>query len=146
MEQFDIIGALEEYAISQNWKFGYGVDEFYKSAATVQEFKAGDLIMLADFRAQPTIKNSVITEITYTCLIMLGRKYDDDGQSASLDETSKQKYDRRLKELCQMLAMAIGQVACDNQLEVTVGDIVVNINMYAENVDFAASSNTIFVQ
>jgi hypothetical protein len=46
----------------------------------------------------------------------------------------------------QLLANAIGQVGCDNELDVTVGDMVVNINQYAANIDFAASPNTIFVQ
>ena len=146
MDQFDIIGELETYALSQNWLFSYGVDEFYKSATTVQQYDPGKLIMIADFRAQPTIKNGRITEISYTCLIMLGRKFDDNGQAASLDETSQQKYDRRLKELMQMLVAAIAQVGCDNDLEVTTGDIVVNINQYAENIDFAASPNTVFIQ
>jgi hypothetical protein len=146
MEQFDIIGALETYALSQGWIFEYGVNNFYKSATTVQEFQNGELIMIADFRAQPTIKNGRTTEITYTCLIMLGRKFDSTVEAASLDETSEQKYDRRLKELMQLLANAIGQVGCDNELDVTVGDMVVNINQYAANIDFAASPNTIFVQ
>jgi hypothetical protein len=146
MEQFDIIGALETYALSKNWKFIYGVDEFYKSAASIGEYTPGKIVMIADFRANPTITNGRVTEIEYTCLVMLGRKFDDNSQAASLDETSKQKYDRRLKELMQLLSTALGQVACDNELELTVGDMVVNINQYAENIDFAASPNTIYVQ
>lgn len=146
MDQFDIIGVLESYALNNNWLFEYGINEFYKSAESNQQYDPGELIMFADFRALPKYKNGRITEISYTCLLMLGRKFDDNGQAASLDETSKQKYDRRLKELMQILANAIGQVACDNDLEVTVGDIVVNINMYSENIDFAVSPNTVFVQ
>jgi hypothetical protein len=146
MDQFDIIGALEAHALSKDWLFVYGVDEFYKSAQTAQQYDNGKLVMVADFRAQPTYMNGRITEITYTCLIMLGRKFDTDGQAADLDETSEQKYDRRLKELMQLLAQAIAQVGCDNDLEITSGDIVVEINMYAENIDFAASPNTVFIQ
>jgi len=146
MEQFDIIGALETYANSQDWIFEYGIDNFYRSAATVQEYGLDELIMIADFRARPTLRNSRITRITYTCLIMLGRKFDYDGQAANLGEKSKQKYDRRLKELMQLLAAAIAQVACDNDLEVEVGDMIVDINQFASNIDFAASPNTVFIQ
>lgn len=146
MEQFDIIGAIETYALSQSWLFEYGVDEFYRSAQSVQEYTPDQLIMIADFRALPTYRNGRITQITYTCLIMLGRKFDTDGQAASLDEDSKQKYDRRLKELMQMLANAIAQIGCDNKLEVTSGDMVVDINMFSENIDFAVSPSTIFIQ
>lgn len=146
MDQYDIIGALESYALSQNWLFEYGVDQFYKSIQSNQQYDPGKIIMIADFRAQPTKKNGRTTEISYTCLIMLGRKFDDNGQAASIDETSEQKYDRRLKELCQLLDIAIGQVACDNELDLTVGDIVININMFSANIDFAASPNTVFVQ
>lgn len=146
MDQFDIIGALEAHALANKWLFVYGVDDFYKSAQTVQQYDNGQLIMVADFRAQPTIVNGRITEISYTCLIMLGRKFDTDGQAADLNEDSKQKYDRRLKELMQLLAQAIAQVACGNDLEVTVGDMIVEINLYSENIDFAASPNTVFVQ
>ena len=146
MEQFDIIGALETYALSKGWLFEYGVDNFYKSAQSVQEYPLGKLILFTDFRATPTYSNGRITEISYTCLLMLGRKFDANGLSATLDETSKQKYDRRLKDLMQLLANGIAEVACDNELEVTSGDMIVEINMFAENLDFCSSTNTVFVQ
>jgi hypothetical protein len=146
MDQFDIIGALETYAINQGWKFVYGVDEFYKSAQSVQQYDPGELLMVADFRATPTYRNGRITIINYTCLIMLGRKFDADGQAADLDEDSKQKYDRRLKQLMQLLAAAIAQVGCNNDLEITSGEMIVSINQYSENIDFVASPNTVFIQ
>jgi hypothetical protein len=138
MDQYDIIGAIETYALSQKWLFEYGIDNFYKSIQTNQQFDTGKIILIADFRAQPTKKS-------YTCLMMLGRKFDSDGQAADLDETSQQKYDRRLKELCQLLDTAIGQIACDNELDLTAGEIVVDINQFAANIDFAVSTN-VFVQ
>ena len=147
MDQFDIIGALEAYATANSWLFTYGVDNYYKSAQSIQDYTVGKHILIADFRATPTIKNGRIMSISYTCLLMLGRKFDPTGgTSANLDETSDQKYDRRLKELMQLLAACIGTVACDNDLEVTAGEMVVNINQYAENLDFAAATNVIFIQ
>jgi len=146
MDQFDIIGALEAYALSKGWLFEYGFDNFYKNLAANQEFANGELILIADFQADPTYKNGRITLISYTCLLMLGRKFDADGTAASLDETSKQKYDRRLKVLAQALAGGIAEFACDNELEITTAPIIVEINTFDTNIDFATSNNAIFVQ
>ena len=146
MDQFDIIGAIETYALSQNWKFIYGFNDFYNSAASIQEYQPDEMLLIADSKDLPRIVNGRIVEIEYTCLLMLGRKFDDTGEAASLDETFEQKYDRRLKELKSLLAIAIGQIACDNELEVTAGEIITEINQYASNIDFAVSANTKFVQ
>ncbi len=146
MEQFDIIGAFETYALAQGWKFVYGYDDFYSNIGVQQEFANGELVLIADFRAITRINAGRINEITYTCLLMLGRKFDDNGEAASLDETAKQKYDRRLKDLAQMLANMIANVSCDNELDVTAAPIGVDINVFDTNIDFAISENATFVQ
>lgn len=146
MDQFGIITALEAYAISKGWKFEYRFDNFYANAGAIVDFLPGELILLADFRAEPTYKGARVGEIRYTCLLMLGRKFDLDGQAASLDETAKQKYDRRLEELCQYLALAIGEFACANELEIISAPISVDINVYDTNIDFAISNNAVFLQ
>lgn len=146
MQQFDIIGALEAYALSKNWHFVYRFDSFYANIETVKEYAFGELVLCADFRANPTYSGSLVSEIRYECLLMLGRKFDADGVSATLDETSKQKYDRRLKELAQTLAGAIAEFACDNELIIESAPITVDINVYSTNIDFAISENAIFIQ
>jgi len=147
MEQFDIIGVLKTYAEGKGWKFVYGFDRFYNNAGTDEEYQPGELVLTADFKAVPMGAAGKITEITYNCLLMLGRKVEADGETtASLDETSIQKYDRRLKELCQMLATAILEVACTNELDVTNMPIEPQINVYDQNIDFAMSNVATFVQ
>lgn len=146
MDNFDIIGVLEAYAISKGWDFIYGFDDFDSNALAVRDYANGKLLLIADFNSVPTYKNGVITEITYNCLLMLGRKFDADGTAASLDETPQQKYDRRLKFLAQTLANAIAEVACNNELEVPSAPISVDINLYDTNIDFAISSTATFVQ
>jgi hypothetical protein len=146
MDQFDIIGVLEAYAISRGWPFVYGYNDFEKNIATVQEFNPGQIIMIADFRATPTIINGKVSEIDYNCLIMLGTKIDADGQRAELDETPIQKYDRRIKLLMQEMATAIGTVACDNELTVEPGEWIVEPNMFDENIDFCTATNVNFIQ
>lgn len=146
MEQFNIIGALEAYALTQNWIFVYRFDNFYANIQSINEYTPGQLILCADFRATPTYSGSLVSQIKYECLLMLGRKFDSNGIVASLDETSKQKYDRRLKELCQTLASTIATFACANELDIEAGQIVVDINVFDTNIDFAVSENTVFVQ
>ena len=146
MDQFDIIGALNTYATSKGWLFEYGFDNFYKNMAVNQQFDNGKLILIADFQANPTYKNGRITAISYTCLLMLGRKFDADGTAASLDETSQQKYDRRLKFLAATLGNGIADFACSNELEVSTAPIIVEINTFDTNIDFATSNNAIFIQ
>lgn len=146
MEQFNIIGVLEQYAISQGWHFVYRFDNFHANIETSNDYTDGKYILCADFRALPVFSGMNVKEIRYECLLMLGRKYDLDGLSSTLDETPKQKYDRRLKELCQLLAMTMITVACSNQLDIEPGPITVDINVFDTNIDFAISENTIFTQ
>lgn len=146
MEQLDIIGQLEAYALSKGWRFIYRFDRFRSNMEAMHDYQSGELVLMADFRATPTIKGGRATQIVYTCLLMLGRKFDEDGTPASLDETPKQKYDRRLKDLAQTLLNAICDFSCANELEVAAAPISVDINVHDTNIDFAISENAVFVQ
>lgn len=146
MENFDIIGVLEAYAAAKGWHFVYGFDDFDSNIGVMNDYDPGELVLIADFRATPTYKNGKIPEITYQCLLMLGRKFDADGQASDMEETPLQKYDRRLKFLAQTLANTIAVIGCENDLEVTAGPINVDINVYDSNIDFAISNTANFVQ
>jgi hypothetical protein len=146
MQQFDIIGQLETYAISKGWHFVYGVNRFESNIQTMHNYTSGELTLIADFRADPVYRGAAIGEITYTCLLMLGRKFDTTGLQASLDESAKQKYDRRIKELCQYLGAMIVDFSCFNELKVVSAPISVELNAFDTNIDFAVSENAIFVQ
>lgn len=146
MEQFNIIGAFESYAISKGWHFVYGANRFESNIQTMNNHTPGQLTLIADFRANPVYHGPTIGEITYTCLLMLGRKFDNTGLQASLDESALQKYDRRLKELCQYLAAMIVDFSCVNELIVETAPISIELNVFDTNIDFAVSENAIFVQ
>jgi hypothetical protein len=146
MEDFDIIGALETYAISRGWLFYYTFDDFYSNIGTNQQLVQDQLILIADFQAEPVIQNGKIQQITYNCLLMLGRKFELAGTSSDLDETPKQKYDRRLKELAQLLSYGMAEFACNEELEITSFPLVVEINQFDTNIDFASAVNAIFVK
>lgn len=147
MEQFGIIEAFEALAESKGWKFVYGIDAYYRSIETTNiNLDAGQYVLVCDYKATPTYNHGKITEISYTCLMMLGSKTDSNGTVANLDETSLEKYDRRLKLLSQSLALALGSFSCDNELDLTPFEIIVQQNMFADNIDFVVANNVKFVQ
>jgi len=148
MEQFGIIEALEAAALAKGWKFDFAIDNRNQdfNIGVCQEFQAGDVILLAATRQTPTRVGALISEINYDCLLMLGRKFDPDGIASSLDETSKQKYDRRLSLLAKELSEFIAVFMCDNELEGTIGTVSFQKNMFDTNIDFAVTSNATFIQ
>lgn len=145
MDNFGLVDTLEAYALNQGWKFVLKFDEFYANISAQDEYLDGQLILTVDTKPLPVIENGQITSITYATLMTLGRKFDDDGEVASLDESYKQKYDRRLKSLQQSLASTIATVACDNELEVTTTAFISDINVYDTNIDFIQTT-AIFIQ
>jgi hypothetical protein len=146
MEQFDIISAFNTYATSKGWHGVYGFNNFESNLQTIRQYSQDEYCFIFDFKADPVWGNNVIQEIKYTCLLMLGRKSDLAGTQSNLDETAQQKYDRRLKELSQGLALAIKGIACNNGLLVESSPIAVDINVFDSNIDFAITQNTIFIQ
>jgi len=146
MDQFDIIGVLRSYCTDNNIQFIWRYDEFYANISASTEYEAGQLVLVVDLKPTPILSGSKVSEITYSGLMMLGRKFDEDGHHASLDEDQLQKYDRRLLELTGMLVSIASSIACSNELDLTVGQINYLINMYDSNIDFAAAQNITFVQ
>jgi len=142
MEQFDIIGQLKTEAEAKGWKFVYSTDKFYRNIMAQQEYADGELVLVADFKVQPTYAGVKYSNLKYTCLLMLGSKFDADGLSATLDEDSQQKYDRRLKMLVSSLAGFIGEFKCNNELDVSPFTIEIGVNVFDTNLDFAITNAT----
>jgi len=146
MERFDILGALETAALAKGYKFVYGFNKFYNNEELTQQFNPGGIVLIADYKATPTYSGVKYSNIKYTCLLMLGRKFDANGQAAGLDENFEQKYGRRIKDLVAFLSNFIGEFACTNKLTVTDPTISPSINQFDENLDFAIANNVIFDQ
>lgn len=142
MIKFGLIEALESYALGKGWKFVYKFDDFYGNIEVQQDYNDSDLVLTADVISLPLIVNGNIAQITYTTQLALGRKFDIDSQAANLDESFKQKYDRRLSELQGVFANAIADFACSNELEVNVSGFIFDINVYDTNIDFVISTAT----
>jgi hypothetical protein len=152
MTRFDLIGALNTYAASKSWHFLYGTS-FYQNIEADEAYLNGELILGADFNAHPVYgKGMGITEIQYSGILLLGRKFDNDGTTgqsdgtpADLDESMYQKYTRRLLYLMTSLDTAIKAIACANELSVTGCEMKMDINKFDTNIDFVAATIT-FVQ
>ena len=143
MDNFDLIGALSDYATANSWAFLYG-DEAYKNfAASKNDYITNQLILGANpFTATPVITNAgKISQISYNGLLMLGRKFEV-STAATLDETYIQKYNRRLLELSQLLATNIAAFACAEELEVSSSIFELRINSYDSNIDFVVGNIT----
>lgn len=143
MTRFDIIGELRSQANSKGWIFTAG-DDFYKSIDLANEnIDAGDIVLTCMFNATPTIRNGRVVDVEYSGAISLGRKQDEDGTEATLDESYLDKYDSRLLELTTMLVTFIGQFACDNELEIVNMTLAQSINTFGSNIDFIGAEITI---
>jgi len=138
MTFFDIIGSLRTYATSKGWKFGVG-DDYYKNAdLNVMNFAKDQLILLVDFECSPTFTatGANVKSVEYVGYLFLGRKFETalKGTEANLDETYLQKYDNRLLELLQLLALNISTFACANGLDIVSSKFTNQINKFDQNI------------
>ena len=143
MEHFNIIGQLRSTAHGNGWKFIAG-DEFYQNIeAAREEVGIDQLVLTAQFESRPTFVNGRVVEVAYVGAIGLGRKFDDDGGIASLDETYMQKYDARLNELTSLLANFLGDFSCTNELSITDCTFLNQLNNFNTNIDFVIGNITL---
>lgn len=143
MDRFTIITALTDYAASKNWHVLHGNNFEQNYKASQIAYESGELV-LAIFPFESTVGRvtSNLGEITYSGLLLLGRKFEDTTE-CSLDETYSQKYARRLKELTPLLANSMLEFACLNELEHTAR-IAEEINKLDTNVDFVGGLYTFY--
>ena len=104
---------------------------------------SGQLVLTAEFNAFPIFVNGRNPEIEYRGSIMLGRKVDEDGTNASLDEDFMDKYQRRLLELMQLLAVFLGSFECENDLSILSSEFILSLNRFDTNIDFVGGNITI---
>lgn len=139
MEYFGLVDTIRDYCTDKNWTFIYGSEDFQNALADQKKYCPEQIILVADFTCLPVIEGSKIQSMTYTGVMALGRKCEYITKS-NLDETPIQKYDTRLKELSQLLAIAIGQISCDNEMEVSGLNMKFDLNKFDLNADFVACS------
>jgi hypothetical protein len=140
MDFFGLIDAIRSYCSDNNISFLYGNDA-YSNALIDSSTYDTPLILIADFTVQPTITAGTVVECNYSGVMSLGQKTDDITTS-NLDETPIQKYDNRLKYLTTQLATVIGEISCENELEVSGLNIKMDLNKFDLNADFVATPIT----
>lgn len=144
MEQFGLIKALQDDCATKDWRFVSG-DRWHRNAEITKQggLDVGEIVMTAFVNnAQPRFVNSVIDRITYSAEIMLGRKFDEIGDTSSLDETFIQKYERRLEELAKLMATFLASFACEHRLTIQNSTFQFYLNQYDENLDFCGGNVT----
>lgn len=147
MEHFEIIESLEQAAADRGWKSYFGINNAYINAVRTDSDEVGQLSLVFIFKQTPVWAGSKTDTVEYSGRIMLGRKFDSDGVTASLDEKFKQKYDRRLSELTGVLNNFLIQFKCENDLElISHSGYEYLINMFDANIDFVAVNNIILRQ
>jgi hypothetical protein len=139
MENFDLIGALNDKAKENQWVFLSGSDAYQNIDATLKKFEDGQKVLTVDVSASATFATSLVTAITYDGIIMLGLKADSNGIRVSLDESFNDKYNRRLKELHLELSVFLGAFACENELTIENAQFTMEINRFDTNIDFIAA-------
>src|SRR4030042_619625 len=120
MDFFGLVEVIRTYCTTNSITFIYGNDAYANALADSTTYTENKLILIADFNAVPDIQAGTVVNVKYSGVMSLGMKTEDnDGvvTESSLEETPIQKWDRRLKYLSQQLAVVIGALACDNDLE-----------------------------
>lgn len=143
MQQFDIIGACKRYAENESWHFLSGSNWYQNYEASQQEYDNGQLVLSVDFNASPVYSKGLsLFQVNYEGVIAIGRKFEQTTGS-NLDETYIQKYELRLLELMQELSDFIKAFCCENELTPQSVRIIMDLNKFDTNIDFASAQVTL---
>lgn len=143
MNNFQIVQSLIDYGTSKGWHILLG-DNFYQNyEASLKEYDSGDLVLaIFPFVSVIPRTKTIYNDLTYRGLVLLGRKFET-ATVSNLDETYAQKYANRLKALAPLLANALLEFACNNELELS-GEIAEELNKLDTNIDFVGGIFTFF--
>lgn len=143
MDRFKILSTLQAYCNTNNIAFLAGSDSYQNYEASQYNYAVGQLILGADFRAQPVYSQAGnLATIRYRGVLSLGRKFDSSASRSELDETFIQKVTRRLEDLMTLLAYHSKAFACENELLIISSDYDYKLNEFDENIDFVTCNIT----
>lgn len=139
MDFFGLVDVIRTYCTTNSIYFIYGNQAYSNALADANTYGDSEQLLIADFTCDPEITGGQVVRMIYNGVISLGQKRETTTES-SLNETPIQKYDRRLKDLSEQLAEIIGELACDNELEVTRCSFRFDLNQFDLNADFVAAT------
>jgi hypothetical protein len=144
MEQYGLIRELQALATANDWKFILGTDDYANIEADFH-CEVGQLVLWVQMTPNPVRNDgNRISEINYTGAIALLGKFDSDNiNRAQLDETWKQKYDRRLEDIQKLFSDKMKTFACSNQLQIESDTYEYVINIFDTNLDGVEGTFTI---
>lgn len=144
---FDIYDILEAYCQANSIYFIPGNNAYVNAVADGIIYDINETILVAELNSTPIYNGGKVTGNSYSGVLALGRKVDaitgEEDTVSSLDETFEQKYKRRLRDLSKTLATLVGEIACENDFEISNVNMKMDINKYDINIDFVAMTITI---
>ena len=138
-----LIDTLEAYCKNNDIIFILGTQDYQNLEADIYGYKNGQLILLCDVSYSVNIYSGSVTGYSYNVTLGLGRKFDEDGDEAGLDEFYLQKYHLRLRDLSDKLNEILGNIACLGDLEIDSFSVKYDINKFDLCADFVVGSGVI---
>ena len=133
---FDPVLYFEDVAESLSLIFIYGAKPFQNWHATQEDLSDGAIFMgMFPFEETASMDNGAVTEYSVSTILWVGRKFDPAGTFSSLDETERQKYDRRLLALRAQLEALLATFCGSVEITVTRARIFRELNKFDENTD-----------
>ena len=131
---FDPVKYVEDVATAQGLTFIYGAKPFQNWHVT-QEDLTDDFMGMFPFEEQGDLDNGAVNAYSVSTILWVGRKNDPAGTYSSLDETERQKYDRRLKSLRAIMEILLQTFCGSTEVTVTRTRIFRELNQFDENTE-----------
>ena len=145
----NIVEIFEDAADVLEYKFLYGAKAFINYDVSDTDLTDGQVLValfpLIDSAIDIPQGNRIGTFSTSTTM-WFGRKFDtldEAGTQSELDETNRQKYDRRLYAMKLLLISYVEAVVCGTDIEILSFRMTEAINQTSENIDFISCDLTI---
>ena len=133
---YDPVKTFEDVATAQGLTFIYGAKPFQNWELTQKDITDDDCFLgMFPFRERGDVANGAVGVYSVSTILWVGRKFDPAGTFSSLDETEKQKYDRRRKYLRALMEVILSSLCGDTEIEVTAVEIFRELNKFDENTD-----------
>lgn len=134
---FDPVKLFEDIADDNSMEFIYGAKPFLNWEVTQKDLTAGNLFLaMFPFTEQGALDNGKVGEWAVSTILWVGCKFDASATTyVSLDETERQKYDRRLKTLSTMVQTVLDDLCASGYVQVMTARRFRELNKFDENTD-----------
>ena len=142
----DVVKIFSDAATAKGFEFAYGRRDILNWETTNKTLNSGKTVLLVFPLVETArISNGIIHEWSVSTILWLGKKFDTSsltGTFAQLDETEKQKYDRRLNVMRSTMETLLKYKFCGEDHEQTAAVVAREINKFDEELDFISAAIT----